>query len=79
MLPPLLRATWLDAYAENEWAWEAPEIGDGSCVTVGFLVAENDAYLVLAATHGFNDTQSNARFAIPKGCITKRETLPCPE
>ena len=45
------------------------------CVTVGFLLSETDQYLLLAATIG--GTHSNARFGIPKGCITEQEELSC--
>ena len=42
---------------------------------VGYLVAESDDYLLLAGTLGLGDRQSNARFAIPKGCVLERERL----
>ncbi len=74
-MPRLLRILWLDAYAENDWCFETPEVEPQRCVTVGYLVAETDAYLLLAATLGLGDQQSNARFAIPKGCILQREDL----
>lgn len=74
-MPPLLKVTWIDAYAEAEWAWEIPEPEPQVCVTVGFLLSETDQYLLLAATIG--GTHSNARFGIPKGCITEREEVSC--
>lgn len=74
-LPRLERILWIDAYAENHWSWEAPEIEPQRCVSVGYLVAESDDYLLLAGTLGLGDRQSNARFAIPKGCVLERERL----
>jgi hypothetical protein len=74
-MPRLLRILWLDAYAENEWCFDQPEIQPQRCVTVGYLMAESDSYLLLAATLGLGDHQSNARFAIPKGCILERQDL----
>lgn len=74
-LPPLERILWIDAYAENHWCWEAPEIDPQRCVSIGYLVAEDDDYLLLAGTLGLGDRQSNARFAIPKGCVLARDRL----
>lgn len=71
-MPPLLKVTWIDAYAAAGWE-EGPEVERQECVTVGFLLSETDDYLLLAATYG--EGHSNAHFGIPKGCITKRETL----
>lgn len=79
-MPRLQRIYWLDAYAENNWAFDSAEIEPQRCVTVGYLVGETDSYILLAATLGLNEEadgshQTNARFAIPKGCILERQDL----
>lgn len=71
---PLVEIRWDDAAASN--SWERPdnmELSHQIVVTVGFVVKETRAHLVLAST--YDETHVNAAIQIPKGMILSRKLL----
>jgi hypothetical protein len=65
---------WNDAVAEAEWA-EVEEAELFKCKTLGFVVAENDEAICVAAVVSEADKQSNAKIHIPKAWITLEKRL----
>ena len=64
----LVYIEWFDAVAECEWG--EPLLAEAHpCRTLGFVVAENDDVICVAATVSFKE--SNAKIHIPKGWIHK--------
>jgi len=71
--PPIVLIEWLDAYASAGWEDDS-KAEPAPCKTIGFLIDETDTYVLLAATLG-HSTETNARFAIPKGMILTRTVI----
>jgi hypothetical protein len=65
---------WEDAVAEADWG-EVTEAGLFKCKTLGFVVAENDKAICVAAVVSEEDNQCNAKIHIPKAWITVEKRL----
>ena len=70
----LVEIVWDDACSDAGWQTTKhikfePQI----VVTVGFLIAENKSYLILA--HTYSEDDFVGWFQIPKGMIVSRKTL----
>jgi hypothetical protein len=65
---------WNDAVAEADWE-EVTEATLFRCKTLGFVVAENDEAICVAAVVSEADRQSNAKIHIPKAWITLEKRL----
>ena len=73
------RIEWIDSAVNSGWAlfddWKE-EMHDPIRITsYGFMVKETEDYVILAQNYGTNPEQVCNTIAIPKGCITKRETI----
>jgi len=65
---------WNDAVDEAEWA-EVEEAELFKCKTLGFVVAENEIAICVAAVVSEADNQSNAKIHIPKAWITLEKRI----
>lgn len=80
MKPPWRRVKvdWHDAYSIEEWTAAAEmAVQSHLCETSGYLIAESNHYIVIAATvapNGEGWDVSNI-MAIPRGCIVKPARL----
>jgi hypothetical protein len=63
---------WYDAQSDDGWE-DTKKAELASCITVGFLVAEDRKAICLASTWSIDST--NARMHIPKSWIKDRKTL----
>ena len=66
---PIVKITWIDAQADA--GWEKPKVDLAKCVTVGFLVAEDDEGICVAGT--VSDSMCNNVISIPKRWIIQEE------
>lgn len=66
---PIVKITWIDAQADA--GWEKPKVDLAKCVTVGFLVAEDDEGICVAGT--VSDNMCNNVISIPKRWIIQEE------
>jgi hypothetical protein len=77
---PRLVVTWRDAYSVDEWTdlKAAEPIEDHVVETSGYLVKEDDRYLMLAPTISHEPSDGSwtiaCVMAIPKGCIISQKT-----
>jgi hypothetical protein len=63
---------WIDAMTVGSWESEVkPTLA--TCITVGFVVAEDNDCIVIAST--VSDNMSNCHMHIPKRWINKRRSL----
>lgn len=74
-MPPKIEAVeWLDAVSTQGWQDDTDEPEPcHPCLTVGFVVAEQKQFIVVAATWGGD--QNNNRITIPKGWVQSRRVL----
>lgn len=63
---------WDDAVADGSWEDNA-KADIHECITVGFLIDENDTAVCIAST--ISKHASNARMSIPKAWIKSRKKL----
>lgn len=71
---PLVELVWDDAQADPSWTDPKDMLPQPALVTtVGFLVKESDAYVVIAST--YEDTDVVATMQIPKGMIVSRKVI----
>lgn len=66
---------WIDATAEIGWESGEPEVPDMRCMSVGWVLAEDERAVCLAATIGEDSDEHNSRIWIPVAWITRREPL----
>jgi hypothetical protein len=66
---PIVKITWIDAQADA--GWEKPKVDLAKCVTVGFLVAEDEEGICVAGT--VSDNMCNNVISIPKRWIIQEE------
>lgn len=64
-----MKITWIDAQADA--GWEKPKVDLAKCVTVGFLVAEDEEGICVAGT--VSDNMCNNVISIPKRWIIQEE------
>lgn len=66
----LVKIEWLDAHGDGGGWMQIDEIGPvmPPCMTVGFVVKENDEFLCVIQSHGF-DGQYYNHLCIPKAMI----------
>jgi hypothetical protein len=71
---PLIEVIWDDAASGSGWH-EAKEVKfePQIVVTVGFLIAENNKYIIIGHTYSEGDYVGD--FQIPKGMIVSRKVL----
>lgn len=70
----LVRIEWLDAISSNSWTnKEDTTIGGMTCVTIAFLVQENEQWIRVAHTDGGEAWQGV--FDIPRGCVVNQKEL----
>lgn len=68
----LVKLVWLDACASVGWGnYPTPS----HCVTVGWLVEEEETHYVIASTMGNDPVEYNASMAIPKGMVVSLEDM----
>lgn len=68
----IIYVEWIDAVAHSDW--DSPEkLHIDKCQAVGFLVAEEDEFIGIAAT--VSGDKCNAVITIPKAWIRKRKIL----
>ena len=79
---PLERVTWLDHYSEDDWQKWGPgqPIAPHPGVTVGYVIHEDAAHVVLAQTVAgvvdcAGEWETAARMVLLKATITAREAL----
>jgi len=63
----IVRVTWNDALAVACWTKHVEPMAAQVCVTVGFLVAEDDHHVLIAAT--ISDDEYTAGMQIPRAMI----------
>lgn len=66
---------WTDAVATADWE-TIDEASLFECKTLGFLIAENDKAICVAAVVSDADKQSNAKIHIPKAWCDKIVRIP---
>jgi len=66
---PIIKITWIDAQADA--GWDEPKVDIAHCVTVGFLVGEDDEAICVAGT--VSDHECNNRISIPKSWIITQQ------
>ena len=66
---PVVKITWVDAQAIA--GWEKPSVNIAKCVTVGFLVAQNEEGICLAGT--VSDNLCNNVISIPRSWIIDQQ------
>ena len=66
----LVYIEWKDAVAVSDWE-EVREAELFKCKTVGFVVAESDSAICVAAVVSDEDKQSNSKIHIPKAWVDK--------
>jgi len=81
--PPMIKVDWEDSSVVN--GWQSPKAlkrwfngGDFGCSTTGYLIGEDDTAIAVALNvwpHNGGISYSEV-IRIPKGIITRRETLP---
>ena len=69
----IYRVTWDDALAVAVWCKRDEPMERQTCVTVGFLVAEDDAHIMLAAT--VSDDEYIAAMQIPRALIRQMDEI----
>ena len=69
----IVRVTWHDALAVACWTKAAHPMEPQVCVTVGFLVAEDDHHVLIAAT--ISDDEYTAGMQIPRGMIQQMSEI----
>jgi hypothetical protein len=73
----IVRVTWHDALAVAMWQKTSEPMAAQVCTTVGFLVAEDDQHVMVAAT--VSDDEFIAAMQIPRGMIRAMdEIVPSP-
>ena len=71
----LVRLEWDDAQTDTGWIDHGEIVtGTALAITIGFLVKETDAHIVIASTVG-EDGSTNGRIQIPKKMILKRKVM----
>jgi hypothetical protein len=65
MKPVIIK--WVDITSELVWNDETPKIKPMEFTSIGFLVEENDNYIVVNDTDG----EWGQHTAYPKGCVKK--------
>lgn len=70
---PLIEVIWDDASTDNGWDAVPETLSPELVTTVGFLVRETDAHLLIANSYDPNHT--NGRIQIPKGMVISRKVL----
>ena len=66
---PIVKITWIDAQASS--SWEKPKVDLAKCISVGFLVSEDEEGICLAGT--ISDDMCNNSISIPKKWIIQEE------
>jgi len=69
----IVRVTWNDALAVACWTKHVEPMAAQVCVTVGFLVAEDDQHVMVAAT--VSDDEYIAAMQIPRGMIRAMDEI----
>lgn len=75
LLGDLIIAQWVDIMTLSEWQGMDRELGLAACVSVGYVVAQNDRSITLAATYGEaelgddKDPGTNQKICIPWGTV----------
>lgn len=68
----ILIIEWNDAQADADWdEIKKPDLA--KCITVGFLIAEDDKAICIGST--YSKPFSNARIHIPKAWILSRKSI----
>ena len=70
---PLVEVTWDDAESDDGWDEPPAKLEPAIVTTVGFLIKETDAHILIASTYDGNHT--NARIQIPKSIIVKQKII----
>jgi len=67
---------WIDSRGTERWEYldEIEPMLPGECLSVGFIIEDNDDYTTIAMA--VTDTQVLARMTIPAGCIKRIKVLP---
>lgn len=69
----IVRITWHDALAVAVWTKNDEPMEDQVCVTIGFLVSENERHVRIAAT--ISDDEHIAAMQIPRGMIRAMDEI----
>jgi hypothetical protein len=64
---------WVDAVGIDGWQRLDYELHPAVCVSIGFLVSENDKYITICQGRSVAVESMNGVFTIPKGWIKKRK------
>lgn len=67
---------WDDARSFNGWHDINDDFQPAKCVSVGWVVFEDDNKLVLVGTINHTDDNLGDPWVIPVGCITERTEIP---
>jgi len=74
--PPIVHVIWQDTYAlDDEWHPAAVTIERRLIRTIGFKIAENDEYVVIASTYDPTADTYGSAIAIHKPCIHATSTI----
>lgn len=74
---PLVQVEWLDSNLQSGWAYlsMATRIRDiqkqFGCISTGYLIADEDDYIIIAPHIDEAETQVNGSMTIPSGVVTK--------
>lgn len=73
----IVRVTWWDALAVAMWCKHSEPMEAQVCITVGFLVAEDDHHVMIAAT--VSDDEYIAAQQIPRALIRAMDEIGMPD
>lgn len=66
---PLVELVWADASGDNGWDVGMKDYEEELCLTVGFLIHNDDKHVVVASTIHPGVYGTNARIIIPIGMV----------
>lgn len=74
--PPLMEVSWIDSYAiSGDWNPVSGEIEARVLLSGGYLVAEDDCYMVLANTWDSSAETYGDAVAILKRCVLSKHKV----
>lgn len=74
--PPVIHVIWQDTYAlDDDWHPAAVTIERRLMRTIGFKIAENDEYVLIASTYDPTADTYGSAIAIHKPCIHATRTI----
>jgi len=71
---PIHEVLWIDASGYSGWMPMHEESNTMYCISVGYIIGEDDRRLIMAGSLANNADKADTRY-IPKGCILKKRKI----